>query len=89
VYYRQGKLNEAEGLLVQALDRMTQGDPTVHDHLGDVYFKLGKTKDAITQWQASLKEFQAGAQSDSDPEEIASVGKKLENARVRLAKETK
>ena len=89
VYYRQGKLNEAEGLLVQALDHMSQGDPTVHDHLGDVYFKLGKTKDAITQWQASLKEFQAGAQSDSDPEEIASVGKKLESARVRLAKETK
>ena len=88
VYYRQGKLNEAEGLLVQALDHIGQ-DATVHDHLGDVYFKLGKTKDAITQWQASLKEFQAGSQSDSDPEEIASVGKKLESARVRLAKETK
>jgi hypothetical protein len=53
-----------------------------------VYFKLGKTKDAITQWQASLKDFQSGAQSDSDPEEVASVGKKLESARVRLAKET-
>jgi tetratricopeptide (TPR) repeat protein len=87
VYYRQGKLNEAEGLLLQALDHIGQ-DPTVHDHLGDVYFKLGKTKDAITEWQASLKEFQAGAQSESDPEEIASVSKKLESARVRLAKET-
>ena len=88
VYYRQGKLNEAEGFLVQALDRIGQ-DATVHDHLGDVYFKLGKTKDAITQWQASLKEFQTGSQSDSDPEEVASVGKKLESARVRLAKENK
>ena len=88
VYYRQGKLNEAEGLLVQALDRIGQ-DATVHDHLGDVYFKLGKTKDAIAQWQASLKVFQTGAQSDSDPEEMASVGKKLERARVRLAQETK
>ena len=87
VYYRQGKLNEAEGLLLQALDHIGQ-DATVHDHLGDVYFKLGKTKDAIAQWQASLKEFQTGSQSDSDPEEIASVGKKLESARVRLAKET-
>jgi tetratricopeptide (TPR) repeat protein len=88
VYYRQGKLNEAEGLLVQALDRIGQ-DATVHDHLGDVYFKLGKTKDAIAQWQASLKVFQTGSQSDSDPEEMASVGKKLESARVRLAQETK
>ena len=88
VYYRQGKLSEAEGLLVQALNRIGQ-DATVHDHLGDVYFKLGKTKDAIAQWQASLKEFQTGSQSDSDPEEVASVGKKLESARVRLAKENK
>ena len=88
VYYRQGKLNEAEGLLVQALDRIGQ-DATVRDHLGDVYFKLGKTKDAIAQWQASLKVFQTGSQSDSDPEEMASVGKKLESARVRLAQETK
>jgi tetratricopeptide (TPR) repeat protein len=88
VYYRQGKLNEAEGLLLQALDHIGQ-DATVHDHLGDVYFKLGKTKDAITQWQASLKVFQTGLQSDSDPEEMASVGKKLESARVRLAQETK
>jgi tetratricopeptide (TPR) repeat protein len=88
VYYRQGKLNEAEGSLLQALEHMGQ-DPTVHDHLGDVYFKLGKTKDAIAQWQASQKEFQAGSQSDSDPEEIANVNKKLESARVRLAQETK
>lgn len=87
VYFRQGKFNEAEGLLVRALDRIGQ-DPTVHDHLGDVYLQLGKTKDAINQWQASLKEFERGAQSDSDPEEIANVSKKLDAARVRLAKET-
>src|ERR1017187_10316916 len=27
--------------------------------VGDVYFKLGKIKEAITQWQASLKDFRA------------------------------
>jgi tetratricopeptide (TPR) repeat protein len=87
VYFRQGKLNEAEGLLVRAIDRIGQ-DPTVRDHLGDVYFQLGKTKDAINQWQASLKEFGTGAQPDTDPEEIAKVSKKLDAARVRLARET-
>ena len=61
----------------------------MHDHLGDVYFKLGKTREAIAQWQASLKEFQGGAPSDNDPEEMAKVNKKLEGARVRLAQETK
>jgi len=87
VYFRQGKLNDAEGVLVKALDRIGT-DPTVHDHLGDVYFKLGKTRDAISQWQASLKEYQK-SQSDSDPDDVAKVTKKLDDARVRLAKEKK
>jgi predicted negative regulator of RcsB-dependent stress response len=60
----------------------------VHDHLGDVYFKLGKTKDAITQWQASLKEADvADNQSEMEPGELANIGKKLEDAKVRLARE--
>ena len=57
VYYRQNRLDDAEHALLRALSKSGVGqDPTVHDHLGDVYLKLGKTKDAITQWQASLKE---------------------------------
>jgi tetratricopeptide (TPR) repeat protein len=87
VYYRQGKLNEAEDALVRALDQMAQ-DPTVHDHLGDVYLKLGKTKEAIAQWQASLKEYDRSAVPDRDPEAVTKVSKKLEGARVKLARET-
>jgi tetratricopeptide (TPR) repeat protein len=87
VYFRQGKLNEAEGVLVRALDKIGS-DPTVHDHLGDVYFKLGKTREALTQWQASVKEFQKSP-TDADPDELAKVTKKLDDARVRLAKEKK
>jgi len=87
--YRQGKLDEAQNLLQKALDHIGQ-DPTVHDHLGDVFMKLGKTKEAIAQWQASLKASQSGSgQSDADPEEVASVTKKLDAARIRLAQETK
>jgi len=86
-YYRQGKFDEAETLLVKALDRVGQ-DPTVHDHLADVYMKLGKTKEAINQWQASIKEFSGAAGLDSEPEDVAKVTRKLDAARVRLAKET-
>jgi tetratricopeptide (TPR) repeat protein len=88
VCFRQGKADQAEQLLVHALDRLGT-DPTVHDHLGDVYYKLGKTKEAIAQWQASVKEFQAALPTDdNDPDELAKVSKKLENARVKLARET-
>jgi tetratricopeptide (TPR) repeat protein len=89
VYFRQGKLNEAEGVTVKALDLIGGQDPTVHDHLGDIYSKEGKTKEAIAQWQASMKEFQATTQSEADPDEVAKVAKKLDDARVRLAQENK
>jgi tetratricopeptide (TPR) repeat protein len=87
VYFRQGKYSDAEGVLVKAVER-SGGDATVHDHLGDVYLKLGKTRDAVSQWQSSLREFQKSG-PDADPEEVAKVTKKLDDARVKLAKEKK
>jgi len=86
VYYRLNRLEDAEGQLRLALERI-HGDPTVHDHLGDVYFKQGKLKEAIGQWQNALKEWEASPQSDHDPAEIAKISRKLESARVRLARE--
>ncbi len=87
VYYRMDKLQEAETYLLQAMERYAK-DPTVHDHLGDVYFKEGRIRDAIKQWDASLKEWENAAPSEAEPNEIAKVQKKLEDAKVRLAKET-
>lgn len=86
VNFRLGKLDEAETNLRQALDRARR-DPTVHDHLGDVYLQKGKLKDAIGQWEISLREWDASAKSELDPVEVAKIQKKLEGARVRLAKE--
>jgi tetratricopeptide (TPR) repeat protein len=89
VYFRLNRLDDAEHALVRALSKSGVGqDPTVHDHLGDVYLKLGKTKDAITQWQASVKEAEAETQNDMEPGELAQINKKLEDAKVRLARET-
>ncbi len=86
VYYRLNRLDDAERQLVRSL-QFNSKDPTIHDHLGDVYFKQGKIKDAITQWQTSLNEWKASLPADKEPTEMAKVQKKLEGARVRLAKE--
>lgn len=86
VYYRQNKLKDAEEQLNRSIQMITR-DPTIHDHLGDVYFKQGRIKEAIAQWQSSLTEWNASLPADREPEEIAKVQKKLESARVRLAKE--
>ncbi len=85
VFYRQGKLDQAEGLLQRAVQQ--QPDPTVHDHLGDVYLKEGKIREAIAQWQASLKEFKAQPPSAEDPDELASVNHKLDDAQAKLARQ--
>lgn len=85
-YYRLGKYDEAEDYLKRSLDRVSR-DPTVHDHLGDVYLKQGKLKEAVAQWQLSLREWESSSPADRDSGEIAKVNRKLENAKVRLARE--
>lgn len=85
VYYRQGKYNEAEPLLLRAIQQMP--DPTVHDHLGDVYAKMGRIRDAITQWQASMAEFHKQSPGDLDTDEMSKVNRKLDEAQAKLAKE--
>jgi len=62
-------------------------DATVHDHLGDVYFREGKIREAIAQWTSSLHEWQTSAPADLDHTEVAKVQKKLDDAKVRLARE--
>jgi len=86
VYYRTGELDKAEEYLKSAIERFSK-DPTVHDHLGDVYAKQGNLKDAITQWEKSLREWENTAPTDSDSAEVAKLQKKLESAKVRLARE--
>ncbi|HYI92596.1 MAG TPA: tetratricopeptide repeat protein [Bryobacteraceae bacterium] len=86
-YYRAGDLAKAEEYLKLAIARFSK-DPTVHDHLGDVYFKQGNLKDAITHWQHSLREWESASPSERDATEVAKVQKKLDSAKVRLARES-
>lgn len=85
VYYRLNRLEEAEEYLRRSLERGSR-DPTVHDHLGDVLFSRDNLKEAIAQWEIAIREWQTNAPSDKDAKEIAKIEKKLENARVRLAR---
>jgi tetratricopeptide (TPR) repeat protein len=86
-YFRMGDLAKAEEYLRRAVEGFSK-DPTVHDHLADVYAKQGNLKDAITHWQMSLKEWEAASSSERDPAEVAKVQKKLDSAKVRMARES-
>ena len=85
-YFKLGQYELAEENLRQAVER-DQTDPTVHDHLGDLYDKTGRIRLAAAQWELSLSEYSKSAPPDVEPADVAKVQKKLETARVRLAKQ--
>ncbi len=55
-------------------------DPTIHDHLGEVYFNRRKYREATQQWQAAVYQMKTAAPAEQDAEELAKISKKLEVA---------
>ncbi len=86
VYFKMGEYELAEDNLRQAVNR-DQTDPTVHMHLGDLYEKTNRIRLAAAQWELSLDEFAKSSPADVEPGDPARVQKKLESARMRLARE--
>jgi tetratricopeptide (TPR) repeat protein len=85
-YFKLGQYELAEENLRQAVER-DQTDPTVHDHLGELYEKTGRIRLAAAQWELSVAEYAKSAAADVEPGDMAKVQHKLESARVRLAKQ--
>ena len=85
-YFKMGNFESAEDNLRKAVER-TSTDPTVHDHLGDLYEKTGRIRLAAAQWEISIAEYAKSAAADVEPGDVAKVQKKLEGARVKLAKQ--
>jgi tetratricopeptide (TPR) repeat protein len=86
VYFKMGQYALSEANLRKASERIAT-DPTVHDHLGELYEKTGRLKLAAAQWEQSLHEYSRTVQADAEPSDVSKVEKKLETARVKLAKE--
>ena len=85
-YFKLGKYDLAEENLNKASLRMAS-DPTVQDHLGDLYQKTGRLKLAAAHWERAVEEWNKTIGPELDTELYAAVQKKLDAAKVRLAKE--
>ncbi len=85
VYFKLGQYTQAEEYLHKAIDR-TSTDASIHDHLADVYEKTGHLKQAVDQWERSMTEYAHSLPADADPQDIAKVKHKLDDARIKLAK---
>ncbi len=80
VQFRLGRLDDAEKNLRLALEK-TPRDPTVHDHMANVLMKESKVREAVSQWETSLKEWETSSPADIEPDEIAQVRRNLEAAK--------
>ena len=84
-YYKQGQYALAEAYARKAVQRMGT-DPSVHDHLGEIEARTGKLQLAVGEWEKALSDYQSSLPPEADPADVAKVQKKLESARVKLAK---
>jgi tetratricopeptide (TPR) repeat protein len=85
-YFRLGKYELAEDKLIKASQHMGI-DPTVQDHLGDLYQKTGRLKLAAAHWERALDEWNKTVAAEVDTDNLAQVTQKLESAKMKLAKE--
>jgi tetratricopeptide (TPR) repeat protein len=85
-YFRLGKYEMAEESLLKASQKINT-DPTVHDHLGDLYQKTGRLKLAATNWERALTEWNRTIAAEVDPADPVRVQKKLDSAKMKLAKD--
>jgi tetratricopeptide (TPR) repeat protein len=85
-YFKLGKYDLAEESLNKAAIHMSS-DPTVQEHLGDLYQKTGRLKLAATHWDRAVQEWNKTVPAEQDQDAFAKVQQKLDAAKVKLAKE--
>jgi len=86
-YYRLGNYDLAEENLRLASERIGN-DPTVQQHLGELYQKTGRLKPAAIHFERALEEWNKTIPAEVDSDDVAKVQKELESVRVKLARQT-
>ena len=84
-YLQMNRVDLAEAPLEKAA-RLITGDPTVQEHLGHLYFRMGKKVEAEQQWEQALKEWPTALGTDFDADEAARLRKQLDDLKLNLAK---
>jgi len=85
-YFKLGNYALAEENLRKACERI-HNDPTVLDHMGDLLQKTDRLKLATAYWERALQEWAKTVPAEVDTSDVAKVQKKLESAKIRLARQ--
>jgi tetratricopeptide (TPR) repeat protein len=85
-YYKMNRCDLAEPPLEKAA-RLMSDDPTIHEHLGRLYLRMGKETLAEQEWERALKDWPQAVSSDFDADQAAKLQRELEELKLRLAKQ--
>src|SRR5215469_11051597 len=77
VYFKQNRLSLAEEYLKKAII-FVNSDSSIHDHMGDLYFKTKRYDEARNEWNKSI-------QLSTEQEEADKVKKKLDELKTTRA----
>jgi tetratricopeptide (TPR) repeat protein len=69
-FYRLGKYEDALREMERAIE-LKPSDPVINDHLGDVYWKVGRKLDASFQWNHARD-------LNPEPEDLPKILRKIE-----------
>jgi tetratricopeptide (TPR) repeat protein len=76
VYFRSGQSEKAREYIEKALQLIETESATLYDHLGDVLNDIGKSQNAIQQWERALEL----DDPDATPKQIENIRKKIQDA---------
>jgi len=83
-YLKMRRPDLAEAPLKRAAHLITD-DPTILEHLGSLDLALGRPQAAEQDWERALQQWPGAVSSDFDDAEAASLQKKLDELKVRIA----
>jgi tetratricopeptide (TPR) repeat protein len=85
-YFKMNRYELAETHLEKAA-HLIQNDPTIHEHLGNVYLRMGKSTQAQGEFERALKEWPEAVSSDFDAEQAAKLQKQLDDLKAHMARD--
>jgi tetratricopeptide (TPR) repeat protein len=85
-YFKLGNYDLAEENLRRASDHMGN-DPTIQDHLGELYAHTGRLKLAAAHWERAIDEWNHSVPAEVDQTDFRRVQKSLDSTKVKLAKQ--
>jgi tetratricopeptide (TPR) repeat protein len=86
-YFKQNRLADAQKYLEEAVARDGH-DPTILDHIGDIFAKLGHAERAAGYWERAQTSWQKSLPVDYEPDKVAQLDKKLKTVKRRLAQKS-